>query len=300
MVARIGFSATTSRESRQGRKAAAAAAMSGAGAQAGAGRLQPGPRTCMSYTALARKYRPKKFSELIGQEHVRRALVNALNSGRVHHAFLFTGTRGVGKTTIARILAKCLNCEQGVSAEPDGTCASCREIDAGRFPDLIEVDAASRTKVDDTRDLLDNVQYAPTRGRFKVYLIDEVHMLSAHSFNALLKTLEEPPPHVKFLLATTDPQKLPVTVLSRCLQFNLKRLPAVLIGERLKFIASAENLAFEPAAIALLSRAAEGSMRDALSLMDQLIAFGGGAISEANARSMLGTIDRGHVGRLVE
>src|ERR1700691_506437 len=253
-----------------------------------------------SYTALARKWRTKKFSELVGQEHVRRALVNSLTSGRVHHAFLFTGTRGVGKTTIARILAKCLNCEKGVTAEPCGECAACREIDAGRFVDLLEVDAASRTKVDDTRELLDNVQYAPTRGRYKVYLIDEVHMLSTHSFNALLKTLEEPPPHVKFLLATTDPQKLPVTVLSRCLQFSLKRLPAALIGERLKFIASAENLTFEPAAIALLSRAAEGSMRDALSLMDQLIAFGGGAITEANARSMLGTIDRGHVGRLVE
>ncbi|MEO7208448.1 MAG: DNA polymerase III subunit gamma/tau, partial [Steroidobacteraceae bacterium] len=216
-------------------------------------------------------------------------------------AFLFTGTRGVGKTTVARILAKSLNCEtNGVSSNPCGVCAACKEIDEGRFVDLLEVDAASRTKVDDTRDMLDNVQYAPTRGRYKVYLIDEVHMLSTHSFNALLKTLEEPPPHVKFLLATTDPQKLPVTVLSRCLQFSLKRLPAALIGERLKFIASAENLSFEPAAIALLSRAAEGSMRDALSLMDQLIAFGGGAISEANARSMLGTIDRGHVGRLVE
>src|ERR1700723_2121295 len=254
----------------------------------------------MSYTALARKWRPKKFAELVGQEHVRRALVNALETGRVHHAFLFTGTRGVGKTTIARIFAKCLNCEIGVTPEPCGVCAACKEIDSGRFVDLIEVDAASRTKVDDTRELLDNVQYAPTRGRYKVYLIDEVHMLSTHSFNALLKTLEEPPPHVKFLLATTDPQKLPVTVLSRCLQFSLKRLPATLIGERLKFIASAENLTFEPAAIALLSRAAEGSMRDALSLMDQLIAFGGGAITEANARSMLGTIDRGHVGRLVE
>src|ERR1700726_1107837 len=254
----------------------------------------------MSYTALARTWRPKKFSELVGQEHVRRALVNALESGRVHHAFLFTGTRGVGKTTIARILAKCLNCETGVRAEPCGDCASCREIDAGRFPDLIEVDAASRTKVDEPRDLLDNVQYAPSRGRYKVYLIDEVHMLSAHSFNALLKTLEEPPPHVKFLLATTDPQKLPVTVLSRCLQFSLKRLPASLIGERLKFIVGEEKLAFDPAAITLLARAAEGSMRDALSLLDQLIAFGGGKLDEADTRAMLGTIDRGHVGRLIE
>jgi DNA polymerase III subunit gamma/tau len=255
----------------------------------------------MSYVVLARKWRPKRFPEMVGQEHVLRALSNALDSGKVHHAFLFTGTRGVGKTTVARILAKSLNCEtNGVSSNPCGVCAACMEIDEGRFVDLIEVDAASRTKVDDTRDMLDNVQYAPTRGRYKVYLIDEVHMLSNHSFNALLKTLEEPPPHVKFLLATTDPQKLPVTVLSRCLQFSLKRLPAALIGERLKFIAAAENLPFEPAAIALLSRAAEGSMRDALSLMDQLIAFGGGAITEVNARSMLGTIDRGHVGRLVE
>jgi len=254
----------------------------------------------MSYIALARKWRPKRFAEMVGQEHVLRALGNALDSGRVHHAFLFTGTRGVGKTTVARILAKSLNCESGVSANPCGVCAACREIDEGRFVDLIEVDAASRTKVDDTREMLDNVQYAPTRGRYKVYLIDEVHMLSNHSFNALLKTFEEPPPHVKFLLATTDPQKLPVTVLSRCLQFSLKRLSAALIGERLKFIAAAENLEFEPAAAALLARAAEGSMRDALSLMDQLIAFGGGALNEVNTRSMLGTIDRGHVTRIVE
>jgi DNA polymerase III subunit gamma/tau len=253
----------------------------------------------MSYIALARKWRPKRFSEMVGQEHVLRALSNALDSGKVHHAFLFTGTRGVGKTTVARILAKSLNCETGVSANPCGICAACREIDEGRFVDLIEVDAASRTKVDDTREMLDNVQYAPTRGRYKVYLIDEVHMLSNHSFNALLKTLEEPPPHVKFLLATTDPQKLPVTVLSRCLQFSLKRLSAHLIGERLKFIAAEEKLDYEPAAVALLSRAAEGSMRDALSLLDQLIAFGGGAVNEANTRSMLGTIDRGHVIRIV-
>src|SRR6201994_3533351 len=253
----------------------------------------------MSYIVLARKWRPKRFSEMVGQEHVLKALENALNSGKVHHAFLFTGTRGVGKTTIARILAKSLNCEtNGVSSKPCGTCAACREIDEGRFIDLMEIDAASRTKVDDTREILDNVQYAPSRGRYKVYLIDEVHMLSNHSFNALLKTLEEPHPHVKFLLATTDPQKLPVTVLSRCLQFSLKRLPAALIGERLKYIATEEKLAFEPAAIALLARAAEGSMRDALSLMDQLISFGGGTISEANARSMLGTIDRGNGGRL--
>ena len=254
----------------------------------------------MSYIVLARKWRPKRFSEMVGQEHVLRALSNALDSGKIHHAFLFSGTRGVGKTTVARILAKSLNCETGVSANPCGICAACREVDEGRFVDLIEVDAASRTKVDDTRELLDNVQYAPTRGRYKVYLIDEVHMLSAHSFNALLKTLEEPPPHVKFLLATTDPQKLPVTVLSRCLQFNLKRLSAKLIGERLNFIAAAENLPFEPAALSLLARAAEGSLRDALSLLDQLIAFGGAALTEANTRAMLGTIDRGHVARIVE
>jgi DNA polymerase-3 subunit gamma/tau len=255
----------------------------------------------MSYIVLARKWRPKRFAEMVGQEHVLRALGNALDSGKVHHAFLFTGTRGVGKTTIARILAKSLNCETaGVSSNPCGICSACREIDEGRFVDLIEVDAASRTKVDDTRELLDNVQYAPTRGRFKVYLIDEVHMLSNHSFNALLKTLEEPPPHVKFLLATTDPQKLPVTVLSRCLQFSLKRLPASLIGERLKFIAGAEHLEFDAAAVALVARAAEGSMRDALSLLDQLIAFGGGTLNEVNTRAMLGTIDRGHVGRLID
>jgi DNA polymerase III subunit gamma/tau len=254
----------------------------------------------MSYTALARKWRPKKFSELVGQEHVRRALVNALESGRVHHAFLFSGTRGVGKTTIARIFAKCLNCEQGVTAEPCGVCASCREIDAGRFPDLIEVDAASRTKVDDTRELLDNVQYAPARGRYKVYLVDEVHMLSAHSFNALLKTLEEPPPHVKFLFATTDPQKLPVTVLSRCLQFNLKRLPASDIAAQLRHILQQEQVTFDAAAVALIGQAADGSMRDALSLLDQLIAFGGGRVAEAEARAMLGTISRDHVARIAE
>ncbi len=253
-----------------------------------------------TYTALARKWRPKAFTELIGQDHVRQALVNALTSGRVHHAFLFTGTRGVGKTTIARILAKCLNCEQGVSATPCGQCASCREIDAGRFVDLIEVDAASRTKVDDTREILDNVQFAPTRGRFKVYLIDEVHMLSTHSFNALLKTLEEPPPHVKFLLATTDPQKLPVTVLSRCLQFNLKRIPVAQISAHLREVLAAEQLEFEPAGVALLAQAADGSMRDALSLLDQLIAFGGGRAGEAEARAMLGTVARDHVVQLAE
>src|ERR1700749_1833149 len=254
----------------------------------------------MSYTALARKWRPKKFAELVGQEHVRRALVNALETGRVHHAFLFTGTRGVGKTTIARIFAKCLNCETGVTPEPCGVCASCQEIDTGRFVDLIEVDAASRTKVDDTRELLDNVQYAPTRGRYKVYLIDEVHMLSTHSFNALLKTLEEPPPHVKFLLATTDPQKLPVTVLSRCLQFNLKRMPVGQIAEHMKLLLEKEGVPFEVSGLRLVAQAADGGMRDGLSLLDQLIAFGGGKAGEDEARAMLGTISRDHVERLAE
>jgi DNA polymerase-3 subunit gamma/tau len=254
----------------------------------------------MSYLALARKWRPRNFSELAGQEHVMRALVNALTTGRVHHAFLFTGTRGVGKTTIARLLAKSLNCETGVTPTPCGKCSACREIDEGRFVDLIEVDAASRTKVDDTRELLDNVQYSPARGRYKVYLIDEVHMLSTHSFNALLKTLEEPPPHVKFLLATTDPQKLPVTVLSRCLQFNLKRFPPGLIFKRLTEIAQAEKIEFEPDALRLVARAAEGSMRDALSLLDQVIAFGGGKLTAADTRAMLGTLDRTQVFAIID
>ena len=253
-----------------------------------------------SYIALARKWRPKAFNELVGQDHVRQALVNALRSGRVHHAFLFTGTRGVGKTSIARILAKCLNCEVGVTDTPCGQCASCREIETGRFVDLIEVDAASRTKVDDTREILDNVQFAPTRGRYKVYLIDEVHMLSTHSFNALLKTLEEPPPHVKFLLATTDPQKLPVTVLSRCLQFNLKRIATGQIAATLRAVLEQEGVAFEPAGVALVAQAADGSMRDALSLLDQLIAFGGGSVAEREARAMLGTVARDHVVQLAE
>jgi len=254
----------------------------------------------MSYLVLARKWRPRNFDELAGQEHVRRALMNALESGRVHHAFLFTGTRGVGKTTIARILAKSLNCETGVTARPCGRCSACTEIDEGRFVDLIEVDAASRTKVDDTRELLDNVQYSPARGRYKVYLIDEVHMLSTHSFNALLKTLEEPPPHVKFLLATTDPQKLPVTVLSRCLQFNLKRLTAALIIERLTRIVEAEGIDFDTESLRLIARAAEGSMRDALSLLDQVIAFGGGRLGAADTRAMLGTLDRSHVHSILQ
>ena len=254
----------------------------------------------MSYLVLARKWRPKNFSDTVGQEHVLRALMNALESGRLHHAYLFAGTRGVGKTTIARILAKALNCDTGVTANPCGVCSACTEIDEGRFVDLIEVDAASKTKVDDTRDLLDNVQYAPARGRFKVYLIDEVHMLSKSSFNALLKTLEEPPPHVKFLLATTDPQKLPVTVLSRCLQFNLTRLTPRLIQDRLVHISEAEGIEFDVPALALLARAADGSLRDALSLLDQAIAYCGGKVEELPVSKMLGTIDRNHVSKLIK
>lgn len=249
----------------------------------------------MSYQVLARKWRPRSFREMVGQTHVLRALINALDNQRLHHAYLFTGTRGVGKTTIARILAKCLNCETGVSSTPCGQCSVCREIDDGRFVDLIEVDAASRTKVEDTRELLDNVQYAPSRGRYKVYLIDEVHMLSTHSFNALLKTLEEPPPHVKFLLATTDPQKLPVTILSRCLQFSLKNMPPERVVEHLTHVLSAEQIPFEDDALWLLGRAADGSMRDAMSLTDQAIAFGEGQVLAADVRAMLGTLDHGQV-----
>ncbi len=246
----------------------------------------------MSYQVLARKWRPKSFSEMAGQEHVLQALINALDNDRLHHAYLFTGTRGVGKTTIGRILSKCLNCEKGVSSVPCGECSSCTEIDAGRFVDLIEVDAASRTGVDDMRDLLDNVQYAPSRGRFKIYLIDEIHMLSKSSFAALLKTLEEPPPHVKFLFATTDPQKLPITVLSRCLQFNLKNLSAERITEHLKYVLGEEKVPFEEAGLWSLGRAADGSMRDALSLTDQAVGHGGGSITESDVISMLGTIER--------
>jgi DNA polymerase-3 subunit gamma/tau len=255
----------------------------------------------MSYEVLARKWRPRSFPELVGQDHVRRALVNALDNDRMHHAYLFTGTRGVGKTTIARILAKSLNCEtNGVSSEPCGTCSACTEIDEGRFVDLIEVDAASRTKVDETRELLDNVPYAPSRGRYKVYLIDEVHMFSNHSFNALLKTLEEPPPHVRFLLATTDPQKVPVTVLSRCLQFNLRLMPVAAITGHLERILAAEGVDFEAAALGQIARSASGSMRDALSLLDQAIAFGEGRVRASDVEGMLGTLSRERLFSLVE
>ncbi|MEI7255050.1 DNA polymerase III subunit gamma/tau [Dickeya dadantii] len=245
----------------------------------------------MSYQVLARKWRPQTFADVVGQEHVLTALANGLSLGRIHHAYLFSGTRGVGKTTIARLLAKGLNCETGITATPCGQCDTCREIEQGRFVDLIEIDAASRTKVEDTRDLLDNVQYAPARGRFKVYLIDEVHMLSRHSFNALLKTLEEPPPHVKFLLATTDPQKLPVTILSRCLQFHLKALDAEQIRQHLQQVLEQEQLVAEPRALQLLARAADGSLRDALSLTDQAIAMGQGQVTAAAVSQMLGTLD---------
>ncbi len=254
----------------------------------------------MSYLVLARKWRPKAFSEVIGQEHVLRALINGLDQDRLHHAFLFSGTRGVGKTTLARIFAKSLNCEKGVSSQPCGQCNSCQEVDAGRFVDLIEVDAASRTKVDDTRDLLDNVQYAPSRGRYKVYLIDEVHMLSASSFNALLKTLEEPPPHVKFLFATTDPQKLPVTILSRCLQFNLRRLDIRQIADHLASILQKEHVDYEDTALINIANAADGSMRDALSLLDQAISYGAGKVDSEQVNQMLGTVSKQQLNQLLE
>lgn len=254
----------------------------------------------MSYQVLARKWRPRTFADLVGQQHVVRALSNGLNEGRLHHAFLFTGTRGVGKTTIARILAKSLNCQAGVTAEPCGECEHCVAIDEGRFVDLMEIDAASRTKVDDTREILDNVQYAPARGRFKVYLIDEVHMLSTHSFNALLKTLEEPPEHVKFVLATTDPQKIPVTILSRCMQFNLRRLGVDEIGGQIERILGAEELSCEDEAVALLARAADGSMRDGLSLLDQALAAGSGKLETRAVEDMLGTVEKRHLHDIVE
>jgi len=253
----------------------------------------------MSYQVLARKWRPKSFETLVGQDHVVRALTNALEQNRLHHAYLFTGTRGVGKTTVARILAKSLNCEKGITAKPCGICNACTEIDRGRFVDLIEVDAASNTQVDAMRDLLDNAQYAPTSGRFKVYIIDEVHMLSKSAFNAMLKTLEEPPAHVKFILATTDPQKVPVTVLSRCLQFNLRQMAGASIIEHLQNILNQENIPFEPTALHLIARAAAGSMRDALSLTDQAIAYGGQTVNESEVRAMLGAIDQSYLYQLI-
>jgi DNA polymerase III subunit gamma/tau len=254
----------------------------------------------MSYQVLARKYRPKSFDTLVGQPHVVRALTNALTQQRLHHAYLFTGTRGCGKTTLARILAKALNCETGITATPCGVCNACTEIDRGRFVDLLEVDAASNTQVDAMRDLLDNAQYAPTVGRYKVYIIDEVHMLSKSAFNAMLKTLEEPPAHVKFILATTDPQKVPVTVLSRCLQFNLRQMASVTINEHLQNVLAQENISFEPAALNLISRAAAGSMRDALSLTDQAIAYGNQTVNEAEVRSMLGAIDQSYLYDIIQ
>ena len=254
----------------------------------------------MSYEVLARKWRPTRFADVVGQETAVQALQNALAAGRLHHAYLFTGTRGVGKTTLARIMARALNCEQGISAEPCGTCTSCCEIGEGRFPDLVEVDAASRTKVEDTRELLENIQYAPVRGRFRVYLIDEVHMLSGHSFNALLKTLEEPPGHVKFLFATTDPRKLPATVLSRCLQFHLRRIPLTEIISQLQSILREEKIPAQEGALRALARAADGSLRDAISLCDQAIAHGGGKLEEEQVDAMLGTVDRGRVFALLD
>jgi len=253
----------------------------------------------MSYLALARKWRPKKFNDIVGQEHVVQALTNALNSEKMHHAYLFSGTRGIGKTTIARILAKAFNCQEGMSADICEKCENCLGVDEGRFVDLIEVDAASKTKVDDTRELLDNVQFAPTISEYKIYLIDEVHMLSKHSFNALLKTLEEPPPHVRFFLATTDPQKLPITVLSRCLQFNLKRISPKLILERIKFICNEEKIKFEDIALAKIARAADGSLRDALSLLDQSIAYSASNLTDANITSMLGSVDKKYIHQIM-
>ena len=253
----------------------------------------------MSYQVLARKWRPRDFGSLVGQEHVVQALRHALEQKRLHHAYLFAGTRGVGKTTLARILAKCLNCETGVTPQPCGKCTACLEIDAGRFVDLLEVDAATNTRVDEMRQLLETAQYVPSRGRYKVYVIDEVHMLSTSAFNAMLKTLEEPPEHLKFILATTDPQKIPVTVLSRCLQFNLKQMPPAAIAAHLSRVLENEKVEFDREALALISRAAAGSMRDALSLLDQAIAHGGGRVAAAGVSEMLGAIDQTHLLRLL-
>ena len=254
----------------------------------------------MAHQVLARKWRPRDFSTLVGQDHVVRALSHALRTGRLHHAYLFTGTRGVGKTTIARILAKSLNCETGVTDTPCGTCRSCTEIDGGRFPDYLEMDAASNRGVDEMAQVLEAAVYSPAVGRYKVYVIDEVHMLTTHAFNAMLKTLEEPPAHVVFILATTDPQKVPVTVLSRCLQFGLKNMPPLAVAEHLARILAAEQVAFEPGALSLIGRSAAGSMRDALSLLDQAIAFGGGSVGQADVREMLGVVDAGWIGRLMD
>ncbi|HEX4857589.1 MAG TPA: DNA polymerase III subunit gamma/tau [Usitatibacteraceae bacterium] len=258
-------------------------------------RNQPGSVTSMSHQVLARKWRPRAFADVIGQDHVVRALANALDTGRIHHAYLLTGTRGVGKTTLARILAKALNCETGVTSRPCGQCRACVEIDAGRFVDLLEVDAATNTKVDEMRELLETAQYAPVSGRYKVYIIDEVHMLSKSAFNAMLKTLEEPPGHVEFILATTDPQRLPITVLSRCLQFNLKNLPAGLIAKHLAIVLGTEGIPFEPPALELIGRAAEGSVRDSLSLLDQAIAHGAGKVGIDNVSEMLGALDQSYL-----
>ena len=305
MVVCIGPPATIDGEPRQARKGAAVTVDSGAGmwlVQTASTLLSHklSNHYSMSYQVLARKWRPQDFQQMVGQAHVLRALMNALDENRLHHAYLFTGTRGVGKTTLARIFAKCLNCETGVTAKPCGECRSCREIAEGRHVDLIEVDAASRTKVEDTRELLDNVQYAPTRGRFKIYLIDEVHMLSGHSFNALLKTLEEPPPHIKFLFATTDPQKLPVTILSRCLQFSLKRMPIDMITGHLAKVLREEHIPYTEPALRLVARAADGSMRDALSLTDQAIVAGGGEVRDEDVQDMLGLLPHEHLVGLLQ
>ncbi len=299
---RVGSPATIRCKPRQVRKGATVAADSCAGIRPA--RLPPTQlrfdEPAMNYQVLARKWRPSKFAEVVGQSHVVKSLLNALQYDRLHHAYLFTGTRGVGKTTIARILAKAINCENPQNSDPCGQCPVCLALDEGRFMDLIEVDAASRTKVEDTRDLLDNVQYAPNHGRYKVYLIDEVHMLSGHSFNALLKTLEEPPPHVKFLLATTDPQKIPVTVLSRCLQFNLKRLSPEQIFDQMQAILFEENIEAQSQALKMIARAADGSMRDALSLLDQAIVFGGGKVMLEDINSMLGLVTQQSVAAILE